>query len=140
MIVRALRLPEATAGTAAYTDVNSSDWFYGDVMKAKSANLVSLLGDTEFKPNQTMTREEMAYVLARAANYNNVAPNTRVNISERFTDSSTISSQYTSFVVTTVSLGLMEGTNIGFESKGKITRAEAATVLVRMCKLFDWIE
>ena len=141
MIVRALRLPESKTDTAEYTDVKADDWFYNDVMKAKSANLLLLLGTADFKPNQAMTREEMAYVLAKAAEYCSIKASKTIDLKERFTDSATVSNQYTKHVETAVALGLMNGmSETTFEGKGTITRAQAATVLVRMCKLFSWID
>lgn len=141
MIVRVLRLPAAKDGTEAYSDVNKDDWFYADVMSAKSANLLTLLGGAEFKPNQAMTREEMAYVLARAAEYCGVKPTKKVVLKDKFTDSDSINNSYAKYVETAVSLELMQGMNATtFEGEGTITRAQAATVLVRMCKLFDWID
>lgn len=141
MIVRALRLPEAKETTADYADVAVGDWFYDEVMKAKSANLLTLIGGAEFKPNQPITREEMAYVLSRAATYCGIKTSYTIELSERFTDASTINGNYARYVENAVSLKLMQGMSATtFDGKGMVTRAQAATVLVRMCQTFGWIE
>ena len=142
MIVRALRLPDIKDGKSAYTDVNTADWFYDVIIKAKSAGLLGLLGTTECKPNQPMSREEMAYVLAKAAEYCKIKiPNTDIDIKTKFTDANSIDSKYASYVTNTVKLGLMQGMSATtFEGKGTVTRAQAATVLVNMCKAFGYID
>ncbi|MCL2776188.1 MAG: S-layer homology domain-containing protein, partial [Oscillospiraceae bacterium] len=95
-----------------------------------------------FDPDQPMLREEMAYVLAKVAEYCKVSvPDTVVDLKTRFTDSATIDSKYASYVTTTIKLGLMQGMSATtFEGHGTVTRAQAATVLVNMCKTFGFID
>jgi hypothetical protein len=141
MIARALRLPAAKADTRTYTDT-SGHWGATDIMKARSAGLVGLLGVDEFKPDQPITREEMAYVLARAATYIKLEPKSTIDVAARFTDYDTINASYTDHVKTAVSLELLKGKGLEstFVPKDTLTRAEAATVLVRFCKLAEWID
>gem|GEM_PF-4795977 len=143
MMANALRLPQADANTAAYSDVTSDKWYYDAIIRAKSAGLLTdMAANGTFKPDQPMLREEMAYVLAKVAEYCKITvPDTVVDLKTRFTDSSTIDSKYASYVTTTVKLGLMQGMSaMTFEGQGTVTRAQAATVLVNMCKAFGIID
>jgi len=141
MMVRALRLPEAAGGTVAYDDIDDH-WAKDDIMKARSAGLITLLGtDNVLNPDQAITREEMAYVLARAANYAKLTTNATVDLEERFTDADMIGEAYASYVQTTVALKLLEGRRADrFSADSTLTRAEAATVLVRFCRALGWID
>jgi len=143
MMANALRLPQANANTSAYGDVTSDKWYYTAIMQAKSAGLLTgLTSNGNFDPDQPMLREEMAYVLAKVAEYCKISvPNTVVDLKTRFTDSATIDSKYASYVTTVIKLGLMQGMSATtFEGQGTVTRAQAATVLVNMCKAFGFID
>jgi hypothetical protein len=141
MMVRALRLPEAAKDTAAYADLTAAHWAYNDVMAAKSAELLILLGKENFNPDQAMTREEMAYVLSRAAIYCKIKE-VKGDLTV-FTDAANIHIDLKRHVENAVGLKLMNGmTAATFEAKGNMTRAQAATVLIRFCQLEDlkWID
>jgi hypothetical protein len=144
MTVRALRLPEVKSNSgfkSAYTDIKAADWFYRDIIKAESAGLLTLLGSNEIKPNQSINREEMAYVLAKCAEYCKVTADSKIDLKTRFEDFATIDGKYIQYAEQTVSLKLMQGMSaVSFSGKGMVTRAQAAEVLVNMCKIFDWID
>lgn len=63
--VRALSLPLRDSG--AFTDVRKEDWFYKYVNTAYLYGIVSGIGEGEFNPGGTITREEAAVMTARAA-------------------------------------------------------------------------
>ncbi|MCL2773662.1 MAG: S-layer homology domain-containing protein [Oscillospiraceae bacterium] len=142
MIARVLNLPAAKADTVSYGDVKTSDWFYDVIIRTKSAGLLSAFGTDNINPNQPMLREEMAYVLAKAAEYCKIKiPDTTFDLNTKFTDASSIDSQYASYVTNTIKLGLMQGMSATtFEGKGNVTRAQAATILVRLAKLLGYID
>ena len=83
-----------------------------------------------------MTREEMAYVLANAAKYQNVEPAALVEPTA-IPDWDAITEACRDSVRTTYSLGLITGTDAKgtFLPKGHLTRGQAATVLVRLAEL-----
>jgi hypothetical protein len=142
MMANALNLPEQASNTATYSDVRASDWFYSSIMRAKSAGIIGddMVTNNLFNPNTPILREEMAYILSKVASYCNI-PTSSVNLQTKFTDYSTISTKYTSYVSNTVALGLMQGMSATtFEGKGSATRAQAATVLVNMVKKFNYID
>lgn len=65
LVVRALGLtPEVTD---QFTDVKSTDWFAGYVGTAASFGLINGVGEGRFDPEGTITRQEAAVLVARAA-------------------------------------------------------------------------
>ena len=64
-MVKGLALP--IKGNDIFTDVTEKDWFYNYVITAYSYGIIKGVSDTEFKPNGTITREEAAVMVARAA-------------------------------------------------------------------------
>ena len=64
--VRALGLTPAV--NDGFTDVKAGDWFAGYVGAAYAAGIVNGVGGGRFDPNGTITRQEAAVMVARAAN------------------------------------------------------------------------
>ena len=55
-----------TATTAAqFSDVNTGDWFYQNVMDAVAAGIVSGRGDGTFGPNDRITRRDFAIMVSK---------------------------------------------------------------------------
>jgi len=63
--VKALGLTPKAAG--AFTDVPSGQWYAGYVGTASSHGIVNGIGGNKFNPNGTITRQEAAAMVARAA-------------------------------------------------------------------------
>lgn len=53
----------------SFSDVNSGDWFYDNVMDAANNGYVSGYPDGTFKPNGSTTRAEFASMIAKAMGY-----------------------------------------------------------------------
>ncbi len=122
MLDGVLGLP-AGSGTGGFTDVSASDWFAPYVTAAVQAGLVQGLTATTFGPNQTVTREQMAVLLARALKLTGSGSLT-------FTDASQIDSYATASVQAAVAAGYLTGFPDGtFQPQGATTRAQAAKVL-----------
>ena len=65
IITRALGL--AAKDTKAFTDVPSSKWYAGYIGTANSSGIVNGVGSGKFNPDGTITRQEAAAMVARAA-------------------------------------------------------------------------
>ena len=65
IITRGLGLPQKEA--AVFSDVDKADWFYNYINTAYSYGIIKGVSDTEFDPNGTITRQEAAVMVARAA-------------------------------------------------------------------------
>ncbi|PKM82225.1 MAG: hypothetical protein CVU89_06170 [Firmicutes bacterium HGW-Firmicutes-14] len=65
MLVKALNLPINDV-TADFTDVPVNHWAYAHIAAAQKAGIISGFPGGEFKPNDNVTRAQMAAMLARA--------------------------------------------------------------------------
>ena len=65
IVTRALGLP--AKDTKAFTDVPSSKWYAGYIGAANASGIVNGVGSGKFNPDGTITRQEAAAMVARAA-------------------------------------------------------------------------
>ena len=65
IIVKALGTE--TKNTGAFSDVKENDWFYGYVGAAYESGIINGVGEGLFNPHGTITRQEAAVMLSRAA-------------------------------------------------------------------------
>lgn len=65
VITRGLGLPQKN--TAVFKDVTSADWFYNYVNTAYNYGIINGISENEFNPHGTITREEAAVMVVRAA-------------------------------------------------------------------------
>jgi hypothetical protein len=122
MLVLALGLKPGS-GTTAFTDVPQDAWFAPYVAAAVQAGVVQGLTPTHFGPGQTITREQMAVLIARAFKLTKTEP-------LNFTDLGQIGAWALQGVEETVAAGYMAGFTDGtFRPLGTVTRAQAAEAL-----------
>ena len=65
IIARGLGLPQKS--NVIFKDVTTNDWFYNYVGTAYSYGIIKGVSENEFSPNGTITREEAAVMVTRAA-------------------------------------------------------------------------
>ncbi len=65
IIARGLGLPQKNS--AIFKDVTANDWFYNYVGTAYAYGIIKGVSENEFNPNGTITREEAAVMVTRAA-------------------------------------------------------------------------
>ncbi|WP_053782531.1 S-layer homology domain-containing protein [Paenibacillus xylanivorans] len=130
MLARNLVDEAGTASTNSvnYTDVSATHWATSDIQKAQSAGIMNGMSATQFAPEGSVTRAQMATIAYRwmqQQSNTTVANGTEVS----FTDVSI--DQWASDAIAYVqSAGLMTGYNDGtFKPDSKLTRAEAVKVL-----------
>jgi uncharacterized repeat protein (TIGR02543 family) len=128
IIVRALGLP--SDGTADFTDVRTSDWFCGAVGTASAYGLVNGYADGSFQPNATITRQEAMAIMQRAAKTANYAGASGALTA--FSDADKVSRWAQSAAEFNVGSGLILGSNGALRPNDKISRAETATVILRL--------
>lgn len=67
LVARVLRLPEPADWAPGYTDqAQIGDWARKAIAQAAAAGIVSGFDDGRFRPDEPLTREQMAVILARA--------------------------------------------------------------------------
>ena len=127
LIVRVLQLPK-TEYSGTFADVKVTDWFAGDVQAALDNGLIAV--DAQFRPEETITREEMAKIVVGAAEQIGIDGEEK---ELSFQDDSAISDWAVEFVQKAVSYGLINGNEDGsFAPQKNATRAEAAVVMKRL--------
>ena len=109
--------------TNDYTDVNAGDWFNNAISTLSNAGIVTGYNDGTFRPNQPITRGEMAKIIANFANLNKGT--------KSFTDLSGHWSK--TYVELAAGNGWIAGYPDGsFRPDQKITRAETVTMINRV--------
>ncbi|MEF3308914.1 DUF4855 domain-containing protein [Paenibacillus sp. GYB004] len=137
LLVRMLGLTKDASGAApafAFADVTRSDWHYDAIAAASDAGLIQGRSADAFKPQATISREEMAALMVRAYAY---ASGTRPagTAAERYSDESDISEWARADVYAASAAGLMQGTgDERFAAKSAVTRAEAAQAIYNLVK------
>lgn len=125
--------PDA-AGTEPFTDVTESDWFSTPVRWAWAAKIVDGVTDTEFRPAQSITREQLAAMLYRYARSRGTTAAGKDYSS--FADADQVDAYAAEAVSWAVATGLMEGRDGNrLVPRGLATRAEAAAIFLRFSKL-----
>lgn len=109
-----------------FTDVNSGDWYNTAVSTLAALNIVNGRTETEFMPNEYITRAEFATIFARFAEYS-------YEPVDQFTD--IIGHWAEDNIREATAYGWIAGyENNTFRPDNRITRAEAMTLINRVLK------
>lgn len=136
MIVTILYRLEGEPDTAAsnFTDVAANMYYADAVAWAQANSIVTGITETTFAPDQAITREQMAAILYRYAQYKGYDVTANNDLSS-YTDASQISAYATTAMQWANAEGLITGnTSTTINPKGNATRAEVATILMRFCE------
>ena len=129
----------STAFNSSFTDVLESNWFAGDAQAASEAGLVKGF-DGEFRPNDPISRQEMAVMLVRAVEYKKGAGLSSSNQKSVFIDENSISSWALNPVMQAYEQGLLKGrSDKSFSPQDTTTRAEAVVAIMRMMEITEVI-
>ncbi|WP_159886448.1 S-layer homology domain-containing protein [Paenibacillus puerhi] len=130
--------------SSLFRDVSVSDWYAPYVGAAAGAGLVEGLEPGAFKPDDRITREQMATMLIRALKIVGTtvtASPTDAAQTDRFADHAIISSWAREGVTQALKAGLMNGKSAeAFEPSAPANRAEAAVVLKRLLQYAELID
>ena len=114
-----------------FDDVDQSAYYAEAICWAASEKIVNGYSDTEFAPEQNITREEMAAIINRYADYKGVDTNVSGDLM-KFADQAQIADWARENVAWAVGYGLLSGKeNYLLDPQGHITRAETAAILNR---------
>ena len=116
-----------------FSDVADGMWYTDAVNWAASNNIVSGMPDGTYAPNQALTREQMASILYRYAEYKGIKTDARADLG-KFTDGNTTSAWATDVVQWAVAEKLINGVGTELQPKGTASRAQVATVLMNYCE------
>ncbi|MCT4619486.1 MAG: S-layer homology domain-containing protein [Marinisporobacter sp.] len=108
-----------------FTDVSYNDWFYNEIAKAKKAGYISGYADGTVKPNNPISRQEAAVIVAKIKNLEQTT-----TLVDNFSDAYAIPSWSKEFIGAIVEADYMHGYPDGsFRPTKNISRAEAVVTL-----------
>lgn len=143
MLYYALRLKPVIREDASFTDVGPDDWYYPYVKTGVALGLVCGYPDNTFRPEQKVSRAEMAAILVKAVNLArpDYSPErTDPGILDRFKDKGKAPVWARQNIAAAVDLGLLTGKKPSeLAPLNRFTRAEAASCLKRFLVLIDYI-
>lgn len=121
--------PEVEA-EETFTDVAPGDWYADAIAWAAAEGVAEGYEDGSFRPNDAITREQLAAMLWRYA----ARPESEGGLSA-FADGAETSAWAQQAVSWAVSLGLINGVDSDrLDPKGQATRAQTATILMRFAQ------
>ena len=137
ILVKVQGLEEADPDMPQFKDVNPSDWYYGYIEAAARAGLVKGYETGEFRPNQKITREEIAALICRAMGKESEAASL-ANVRTEFTDDQDIAAWARGYVVIEFREGIVNGyPDQSFGPKKNATRAEVCAMVFRYINSTD---
>lgn len=139
IVVRALGLP--LAPTDRFTDVKPADWYAPYVGAAYTYGIVSGTTATTFAPNGTITRQEAAVMVARAAVLcgmdTELDAGTVRDTLAPFTDYITVGEWARSGMAFCYQSGILDSSALDIQPKAPVMRCEIARMLFRLLDSAD---
>lgn len=119
---------------SSFTDVPSGQWYTNAVAWAAANGIVNGVTDTTFAPNSPITREQMAAILYRYAAWKGCDVSGQIDLSG-YTDAASVSAYAKEALAWANAEGLITGvTDTTLRPAGSAVRAQAATILMRLCE------
>ncbi|MDI4644253.1 DUF4073 domain-containing protein [Cohnella hashimotonis] len=124
--------PLAATGQHAFTDVNYDSWYGAYLDWAASSGIVQGVGGTRFDPDRQVTRQELAAMLYRFAQFLKADTSAAAGTKLNYSDASAIDAWAEQAVLYGQDNGLINGRENGaFAPKESATRAEVSAILKR---------
>lgn len=123
----------AVTGTSAFVDVPAGQWYTDAVNWAAANQIVNGTSATTFAPNDSITREQMAAILYRYAQYKGYDVTKKADLSG-YSDNSQVSAYAKDALAWANAAKLINGvTNTTLAPQGNATRAQVSAILHRFC-------
>ena len=126
---------EPSAAAASFTDVVSGQYYTDAVAWANANGIVTGYGNGKFGPNDVVTREQLAAILYRYAQYKkyDVSVGEDTNILS-YADAQSVSAYAIPAMQWAGGAGIVNGSDGKLNPQNNATRAEVATMLMRYCE------
>ena len=117
-----------------YADVDANAYYADAVYWARQNGIVSGMSAEQFAPNDAITREQMAAILYRYAQFKGYDVSAKADLSV-YTDAAQVSTYATDAMAWANGAQLITGTSVTtLTPAGNATRAQVATILMRFCE------
>jgi len=127
--------PQTAAG-GNFTDVPSGKWFSDGVNWAASKGIVAGYENGEYGPEDPITREQFAAIMARYAKFKSYDTAVGADILDGYRDGQKVSGWARESLAWTCAMKIIYGKGSGIlDPQGEATRAEAAAILIRFIDL-----
>ena len=123
----------AVTGEAGFADVAAGTWYHDAVTWAAANDIVNGIGDNQFGPGNTLTREQLVTMLYRYAQGEGYDLSAAADLSG-YPDAGQIQSWAQEAMTWAVAEGIVEGMDGALNPAGSATRAQIATILLRFCQ------
>lgn len=120
----------AGTGSSSFSDVRSGSYYEKAVAWAAANGIVTGTGSTSFSPDAKVTREQLAAILYRYAQYKKLDTDAGAKL-DSFSDAGNVSGYASEALSWAVSEGLINGASGRLTPKGDATRAQVAAILHR---------
>lgn len=134
---RSLKLAEDKGAAGKFADVKAGDWFAGSVGAAAKAGLIAGYEDGAFRPDQQVTRQEVAVMVSNALTYKGknvtMTPAEVEAMTAKFSDAGAIGGWAKTAVAAAVKQSIVKGREANaFSPAANATRAESVVMIKNM--------
>lgn len=134
MLGRLSGVNESDYPGTSFSDTPAGQWYSPYVEWGVQAGIVTGMGDNRFEPDSPITREQMATLIARYTAYTGLTLLPICVTPAVFQDQSEVSGWAEAGVDLMRQTGILRGDETGcFHPRNSATRAEAATLFMRLC-------
>ncbi len=126
LLVRLFGEEPSSAYKAVFKDVKEDSWYFGYVMKAKEKGFIQGISQDRFAPDQPISRQEMAVMIARALKL------TGENEDSHIKDLEDVFHWAKPSVITLYRKNIMVGYDGYFHPNDSVTREMAAAAVVKL--------
>lgn len=125
---------EVKMNTTSFGDVDSSAWYAPYVSTGVELGIINGITDDTFGIGSEIKRQDMAVLIVRILNNKGIVV---TQTSEVFDDENEISDYAKDAVYTVRDAGIIQGYNNEFNPMDSLTRAEAATVIIKLLEVMQ---
>jgi len=143
-IAKGLGLSANKEAARKFTDVNNNSAMGGYIGAAAASGIVAGVTSTKFDPNSSITRQDMAIMMIRAANYAGISTSLDQSADrflQGYKDQASVSSYAKTAMAQAIQTGIISGTTTTTLSpKQNATRAEGTIMIMRLLEKADYLQ
>ncbi|GCL73046.1 hypothetical protein PN4B1_29820 [Paenibacillus naphthalenovorans] len=117
----------------AFEDIDEQSPYYAAAQLFVQLKWLDPKKTPQLRPEETLTKEKLAVLLTQMIKYNKLAEQLQQNPQLNFEDSELIAEKGAVWLIT--QLGVLDGSVRKFNPQGEVTKAQAATALMRLVHL-----